>query len=141
MKERVVAEVTRLGRTFNVRLLYGEEEKTIRYASGKARDFAAQLLKVARGYAITSNMLIYDFKRKENVKFSACALDFITGFEGGKDMNAGEVFNFISLIGGVLSKRNLRGELIVRIPDIDYEKVFELGESWYAEANATKYFY
>lgn len=124
---KVVAEVTRIGPSFNIRLLYGENCETIRFASFQDQAFAVYLLHKAYLFEAKNGVVLYDCKKEANVTKVDPKKDNDVGIEGGEAMSSFDAIAFLNTIAYGMDNLDIRGTLIVSIPDLDLQVKFESG--------------
>ena len=125
MREKIVAEVTRIGQKFNIRLLYGENRETIRFCSDEDREFACHFLRNAFIFDNQGGYVLYDCDREENVnKVNPNRAKYIA-IEGGQGLGRYEAISFLNNIGYALEKFDIGGILIIDVPDLGMEVQFD----------------
>ena len=137
MRERVVAEVTRIGHQFNIRLLYGEDRKMVRYASSEVKDFACYMLRKTYDYEARKGVVLYNFDKNAYVSFTDPKTEHNVAIEGGEAMTSYDAVAFLYRIDSALKNLDICGSLELEFPDLGLEFEFERGS---IETKAGRYF-
>ncbi len=138
MKEKVVAEITRIGDDYNVRVLYGDDDsrKPIRFVKDEAvKSFACYMYRKSYGEKAENGIHLFDVKRRVNVTRSNITRDFYVAFEGGEAMTMLNARLFLYTLGMALGNLDIRGTLEVSAPDVGVTVQFDEDGYWETQLN------